>query len=103
MFRFLTRTLTPVIDSEQETRRHLLWWILTRVVLFTLLFGLTTFFREKGHNVILPSPSVSVTFLLGLYGFSIASALFLQRICRSARRFGLVQLCFDTGCIALLV
>jgi len=103
MFRFLTRVLTPAIDSEQEIRRHLLWWLLTRVMLFTLLFAMATFFREKGHAIILPASSVTVAFLLGLYGFSIASALFLQKKSRSTRRFGLLQLCCDAIFMALLV
>jgi two-component system sensor histidine kinase PilS (NtrC family) len=103
MFRFITKALTPVIESEQETRRHLLWWIATRVFLFTLLIGLAAFFREKGHNVILPSSLMTSVFLLGLYGFSIVSALLLQRRTRSVRRFGVIQLFFDSVFIALLV
>jgi len=103
MLRFLTKGLTPVIDSEQETRKHLLWWILTRVVLFTLLFGMATFFRVKGHHLIVPAPALSVAFLFGLYGFSLASAFFLQKKCRLVRRFGLLQLCCDAVFIALLV
>ncbi|WP_051553934.1 two-component system sensor histidine kinase NtrB [Desulfobulbus elongatus] len=100
MLRFLSR---PIIDSEQETRKHLLWWLITRVVLFTLLFGLTTVLREKGLALVMPDASVSLAFLAGLYGFSFVSALFLQRRCRAVRRFGLLQLCCDAGLIALLV
>jgi two-component system sensor histidine kinase PilS (NtrC family) len=103
MFRFLSRALTPVVDSEQETRRHLLWWIATRVFLFTLLIGLAAFFREKGLNLLFPSTWTTSVFLLGLYGFSIGSALLLQRITRSIRRFGVIQLFFDAVFIALLV
>jgi two-component system, NtrC family, sensor histidine kinase PilS len=103
MFQFITKALTPVTDSEQETRRLLLWWITTRVILFTLLIGLATFFRGKGQNIIFPSPLIASAFLLALYGFSLFSALFLRQKGRSVRRFGLVQLFFDSGFIALLV
>jgi two-component system sensor histidine kinase PilS (NtrC family) len=103
MFRFIAKALTPVTDSEQETRRHLLWWIATRVFLFTLLIGIASFLRERGHNVILPSHLVTFVFLLGLYAFSIASALLLQRHTHSVRTFGTIQLFFDAVCIALLV
>jgi two-component system, NtrC family, sensor histidine kinase PilS len=103
MLRFITRALTPVTDSEQETRRHLLWWIATRVFLFTLLIGLAAFFRGKGHNVIFPSSSVTSLFLLGVYGFSLISALLLHQNTRSIRRFGVIQLFFDAVFIALLV
>jgi two-component system, NtrC family, sensor histidine kinase PilS len=103
MVRFFARMLTTATDSDQETQRHILWWILTRVVLFTLLFGLTTFFREQGHNLILPAASVTFAFLFGLYGFSIASVLLLKKLSHSVRRFAAVQLCFDAVFIALLV
>jgi two-component system, NtrC family, sensor histidine kinase PilS len=103
MFQFITKALTPVTDSEQETRRLLLWWITTRVILFTLLIGLATFFRGKGQNIIFPSPLIASAFLLALYGFSLFSALFLRQKGRSVRRFGLIQLFFDSGFIALLV
>lgn len=103
MVRFFARMLTTATDSDQETQRHILWWILTRVVLFTLLFGLTTFFREQGHNLILPAASVTFAFLFGLYGFSIASVLLLKNLSHSVRRFAAVQLCFDAVFIALLV
>ncbi|MCL2790605.1 MAG: ATP-binding protein [Desulfobulbus sp.] len=91
------------IDSEQATRQHLLWWFLARVVLFTLLFALTTVLREKGLVIAVPSTFTSVAFLAGLYGVTFISALFLYKRCRSVRRFGLLQLCGDTGVTALLI
>jgi len=103
MFHCIARALTPVTDSEQETRRHILWWILIRVFLFSLIIGITTYFRGKGHSVILPPLAVTSTFLCGLYGFSIASVLLLQKKFWSARRFGLIQLFSDTVFTALLV
>ncbi|MDR2550832.1 MAG: PAS domain-containing protein [Desulfobulbus sp.] len=103
MFRFLSRAKATIIDSEQETRKHLLWWFLARVVLFTLLFALTTVLRERGLALAMPSMSTSIAFLAILYSTTFASALFLQRGCRSVRRFGLLQLCGDAGIIALLI
>ncbi len=103
MFHFLTRALAPVTDSEQETRRHILWWILIRVFLFTLIIGFTSFFQRKGHAVLLPSLLVTSGFLCGLYAFSGASLLLLQKKFRPIRRFGLIQLFFDTVFTAVLV
>ena len=97
------RARAAIIDSEQETRNHLLWWFLARVVLFTLLFALTSVLREKGLALILPSISTSIVFLALLYAVTFASALFLQKRCRAVRRFGLLQLCGDAGFIALLI
>jgi len=103
MFHFIARALTPVTDSDQETRRHILWWILIRVFLFTLIIGITSWFRDKGHAVILPPWPVAAAFLGGLYAFSLASALLLRKKSWSARGFGLIQLFSDTVFSALLV
>ncbi|MCL2459632.1 MAG: PAS domain-containing protein, partial [Desulfobulbus sp.] len=103
MLRFFSRARATIIDSEQETRNHLLWWFLARVVLFTLLFALTSVLREKGLALIVPDISTSIVFLALLYSATFASALFLQKGCRSVRQFGLLQLCGDAGIIALLI
>ncbi len=100
---FIARALTPVTDNEQETRRHLLWWILIRVALFSLLISITSFLHGKGHSVILPPLPVTTAFLLGLYSFSIGSALLLKKNPWPARRFGLIQLFSDTVFTGLLV
>ncbi|MCL1979610.1 MAG: PAS domain S-box protein, partial [Proteobacteria bacterium] len=80
-----------------------MWWFLARVVLFTLLFSLTAVLREKGLALIMPSISISVSFLTALYGVTFISALFLWKGCRSVRRFGLLQLCGDATIAALLI
>ncbi len=103
MLQFFKRALTPVTDSEQETRRHIVWWILIRVALFTLLISITSFLQGRGHSVILPPLALTTLFLFGLYGFSIASALLLQKMTWSTRRFGLFQLCCDTFFMAILI
>jgi two-component system, NtrC family, sensor histidine kinase PilS len=103
MFRFLTRALIPVSDRDQETRRHLLWWLLIRVLLFTLLISISSFFREKGHAVILPPLAMIVVFLCVLYGYSITAALWLKQTRGPVRRFGIIQLLSDTVFAALLV
>ena len=63
MLRFFSRASATIIDSDQETRKHLLWWFFARVVLFTLLFALTSVLREKGLALIVPDISTSITFL----------------------------------------
>jgi two-component system sensor histidine kinase PilS (NtrC family) len=100
---FIARTFTPVTDSEQEIRRHLVWWILIRVALFSLLISITSFLHGKGHSVILPPLPLTTTFLLGLYSFSIGSAILLKKSSWPTRRFGLIQLFSDTVFTGLLV
>jgi two-component system sensor histidine kinase PilS (NtrC family) len=103
MFRFILRAFVPVTSSEQEIRRHILWWIFIRVLLFTLFFSVSAYFRDKVPSVILPPIPQASLFLLTLYGFSIVSALLLPKSSWSARRFGVVQLFFDALFNALLV
>ena len=103
MFQSFARMLSPVADSEQETRRHILWWILIRVFLYTILTGLALFFHRKGHSVILPPPALTAAFLAAVYAHSLGSAIILQRLAGSVRGFGLFQLFSDTVFTAVLV
>lgn len=99
----LARLFAPVSSGEQEIRHHILWWMLVRVLLYTLLLSIAAYLRDKGQDAILPPLPQASLFLLGIYGFSIASALLMPRIPWSARRFGVVQLLCDTTINALLV
>jgi len=103
MLRSFFRIFTPVTSSEQEVRRHILWWMVLRVVLFTLLLGTAAYFRGKGPSMPLPPLPLTSFFLLGIYGFSILSAVVMPKVRWSARRFGVVQLLFDLFCNAILV
>ena len=67
MLQRLARMFPPVADSEQQTRRHLLHWLFTRVLLFTLLIAIASFFRGKGQQVLLPPQAVTLGFLVLLY------------------------------------
>ena len=101
--RSFLRLFSPVTSSEQEIRRHILWWMALRVVLFTLLLSIGVYLLEKESSALLPPLPLISFFLLGIYGFSILSALIMPKISWSARRFGVVQLLFDLFCNATLV
>jgi len=103
MLRSFLRIFAPVTNSEQEVRRHILWWMAIRVILFTLLLSIAAYFHDKGPPVILPPLELTSLFLLSIYLFSILSALVMPQIGWSARRFGVAQLLFDLVCNALLV
>ena len=64
MFQSLARVLRPVADSEQETRRHILWWILMRVFLYTILTGLALGVIEGMTKVFYPEASTTVVFVI---------------------------------------
>lgn len=94
-------SLTP--ENERQTRRHLLWWILVRVILISLLVSLSSFFRAKGLPVIAPPGEITLFFVLGIYLFSLGSAVALQKNVWAPQRFGVIQLLFDMVFIALVV
>ncbi|HER62934.1 MAG TPA: PAS domain S-box protein, partial [Desulfobacteraceae bacterium] len=102
-FSDLFKNITPVRDTEEQLRSHILWFIFIRVLLFTLLLGVTYLLQSKDRLIILPPPFIILTFILVLYGYSIGSALYLQKQTAHLRRFGLIQLLSDTVFMSLLV
>ena len=98
----LFRKIKPVTDSEEELRAHLLWFLLIRVILYTLLLGITFLLYVREHHLILPPSPLILLYIFALYSYTIGSALVLNKSTH-LRRFGLVQLISDTVFIALLV
>lgn len=95
--------MTPVRDTEEQLRSHILWFIFIRVLLFTLLLGITYLLQSKERLVILPPPFIILSFIFIVYGYSILSAIYLQKQTLHLRRFGLIQLLSDTVFMSLLV
>jgi len=99
----LFRKIRPVTDSEEQLRLHLLWYLLIRLVLFTLLIGITYLPQSVDRQIILPSRMVIFIFILFIYTYSILSAWVLKKKNLHLRRFGTIQILSDTVFIALLV
>ncbi|MCI5127812.1 MAG: PAS domain S-box protein, partial [Candidatus Electrothrix sp. AUS3] len=99
----LIRELTPLQDSSEQLRRHLIWMIMTRVILFALLITVTAVLQHLGRNVILPPNAVTMAFLSVVFIYSIGSAGLLQTKTSHLSRFGLIQVLSDTVFSALLV
>jgi len=93
----------PLISSNDQLRRHILWLLLIRIIFFTLLLGVTVLFGALGTPVILPSDNLIIAFIAILFILSIGSASMVQKPGLNLRRFGLVQILFDTIFAALLV
>ena len=107
MYAFLAQLFGPVSNTEEATRKHLLWWILLRVVLMCLLCAVGVLVQDKAvaDLVIPPRPQISL-FLLTLCVFSIVSAFSIQQFQpegRALRFFGLGQLLCDAFFLAVLV
>ena len=101
--RWLINPLSPVQDTLEQLRRHILWLLLIRIFLFTLLITITAVLETKGRDVILPNATITMAFLSVVFIYSIGSAALLQTKTRHIRRFGLIQLLSDTLFTALLV
>ncbi|MDU9048134.1 MAG: ATP-binding protein [Candidatus Electrothrix sp. Rat3] len=99
----LINELKPIRDSKEQLRRHLVWMITTRVILFTLLIAVTVVLQSLGRNVILPPNAVTMAFLSVVFIYSIGSAGLLQTKTSHLPRFGLIQVLSDTVFSALLV
>lgn len=95
--------LAPQQNTGEQLRLHILWLLLIRVLLFTLLIGVTVVLQNKVRNIILPPPTVTMAFLSVVFIYSIGSAGLLQNMIRHLPRFGLIQLLSDTLFAALLV
>ncbi len=97
------KSLTKIQDSDLQLRQHILWLIMIRVVLFTLLIATTAVVNFLGYNVILPPVSLTIAFLSVVFIYSTGCAGLLQNKTRYIRRFGLIQILSDTLFAALLV
>ncbi len=95
--------LSPLVDSEAQLRRHILWFIFIRIVLFTLLLGISVMLEAVSNDIILPPRSYIILFITAIYVYSVGSAVFLQKKVLRLRRFGLIQLLCDTLFTAFLV
>ncbi len=99
----LFKSFTPVTDTKEQLRLHILWLIFIRVVLLTLLLGITALLQSEQQRLILPPHFFSLIFIFAFYSYSIGSALILQKKKLHLRRFALIQLISDTFFTALLV
>ncbi len=100
---YFFKTLSSQHNSSEQLRHHILWLIMIRVILFTLLIAITFVLQSKGKNVILPPPNILLAFLSVVFIYSIGSAGLLQNKASHLPRFGLLQLLSDTVFAALLV
>lgn len=99
----LIRELSPRQNTGEQLRLHILWLLMIRVMLFTLLIAVTVVLQKKGRDIILPPPTVTMAFLSVVFIYSIGAAGLLQNMVRHLQRFGLIQLLSDTIFAALLV
>ena len=93
---FLKPSATNFTGVTQILRQQLLWMLLLRVVLYTLLLGITYLISELEFGVIILPNSVLILLLLAVYSISVISALLLNKVDLSLQRFGFFQSILDT-------
>ena len=90
-------------DIDQILRQQLLWMLLLRIVLYTVLMGLSDLFQKTRFEVIVLPKNLLILFLLLVYLTTIISALLLLITPGNLRVFGFFQNLLDTFFASLLV
>lgn len=103
-------TLAALIDrarlvagNSQILRHQLLWMMVLRIVLYTLLMTVSSIFRAPQFDVILVPANFFVLLLLLVFLTTIFSAFYLLVDTGHPRKFGFLQTLLDTGFVSLLV
>jgi two-component system, NtrC family, sensor histidine kinase PilS len=94
--------------SQQSTVQklivhQLLWMLLLRVVLYTLLLGVSAYLQSGQFNIIILPPTLFFFFILVIYTASITSSLILLKTRPDPRNFGIKQILLDTVFVSILL
>lgn len=98
---FFKRNRTPTVNQILKTQ--ILWMMLLRIVLYTLLFVLSVVFGGASLDVILMPSELMTLLLVAIYFTTIASAFYVFVSKANLRKFGFIQNLIDTFFATLLV
>ncbi len=101
-----TKTVKPssqTTDIDKLLEHQVLWLLLLRIILYTLLLGINLLFGKANLDIILIPKEVMIFLLLGVYLSSIQSAIYIQKNDCNIRKAGLVQIVLDTFFATILV
>ncbi len=102
-FSILLDRARNTISTNQLQRHQLLWMLLLRTILYTLLLVVSYIFQGSEFDIIVVPANLFILLLLIVYLTTIFSAFWLLNYQGSLRKFGLVQALIDTCFAALLV
>ncbi|MFW2366806.1 MAG: two-component system sensor histidine kinase NtrB [Desulforhopalus sp.] len=91
------------LSIDQLLRTQLLWMMLLRAVLYTLLLAISFVFQGGQFDIVVVPTNLLILLLLIVYLTTIFSAFFLLVFQGSLNRFGIAQTLLDTGFVSLLV
>jgi two-component system sensor histidine kinase PilS (NtrC family) len=102
-FSLLLDRARNTISTDQLQKNQLLWMLLLRTILYTLLLALSYIFQGSEFDIIIVPANLFVLLLLLVYLTTIFSAFWLLIYQGSLRKFGFIQNLIDTCFAALLV
>lgn len=102
-FRSYISHLQPTIDIQDLLRHQLLWVLLLRVILYTLLLGITFILHSDRFNIIFLPTDLYILLILAVYLSSIGSSFLLLSRIVNLPRFGFIQILIDTIFASILV
>lgn len=102
-FSTLLERARKTISTDQLLRNQLLWMLLLRIILYTLLLAISYIFGSSQFDVIVLPSNLLILLLLIVYLTTIFSAFLLLIYQGSLRKFGFTQTFIDTFFAALLV
>lgn len=101
---------TPLSSKENQTftidqllKNQLLWMLLLRSILYTLLLALSYIFRNSQIDIVKLPANLLILLLLVVYMTTILSGFYLLVFQGNLRKFGLAQNLLDTFFVSLLV
>lgn len=96
-------TIHPSIEHAPPLlKRQIQWQLFLRVLVLSLLLGISVLLHAKNHELIIPSLRIIAYYIAGVYAFTIISALILKYI-RHYKQFAYFQLFIDVALTSLLV
>ncbi len=105
VYRYLRNFLYPpdLQATPPQTLRHLLQWLLLlRVIILSVLLGISIILQTRTHSILIPPLAYVAYFIAAVYLFTIISALIL-RVLKDYRRFALTQTVGDVLLAACIV
>ncbi len=91
------------VSTDQLLRNQLLWMLLLRIILYTLLLAVSYFFSNAQIDIIVLPANLFILLLLFVYLVTIVSAFRLLNYGGSLRQFGFIQTLIDSCFAAVLV
>ncbi len=98
-----TQTHQTEPSPDSLLKGQLLWMLLLRVILYTLLLGISVFLQSNQLEIILPPYYWLLFFICSVYLSAIGSAIFLLTGNKDIHRFGFIQNQLDIFFVTLLV